>query len=368
LLAGERLALDLKRLEMAYLDQNQREYEIVKHISLRLHNPLALIALKETGRCSVTLPEELFDRDYPGHYMRRIKNVTLTLPAVTGPYTNLNCTLTLRANQIRLNADLPSSRYPRTTNADGTPAADPRFSDDFAAQDSFVTSSGQNDSGMFDLNFRDERYLPFEGAGVISTWDIELPRDTNAFDLESVSDVILKLSYTARDGGAAFKQAARDYAIVPAALSGLRMFSARHEFATEWHQFLNPRPDSANLNLDLDLTRERFPHVRANQQIRIERVQVFVLKKDGTSEWGTERAHLLQVNERDNSGSEIVQAVLELDSATTLRRWNLTPLPPQAGGNLRLQIDLSAAASRSRLANLQDLIIVCNYVVDGGGS
>jgi len=28
--------------------------------------------------------------------------------------------------------------------------------------------------GMPKLNFRDERYLPFEGAGAISTWQLEL--------------------------------------------------------------------------------------------------------------------------------------------------------------------------------------------------
>jgi len=28
-----------------------------------------------------------------------------------------------------------------------------------------VTSTAQNDSGMFELNLKDERYLPFEGAG-----------------------------------------------------------------------------------------------------------------------------------------------------------------------------------------------------------
>jgi hypothetical protein len=29
---------------------------------------------------------------------------------------------------------------------------------------SIATSNAQNDDGMFELNFRDERYLPFEGA------------------------------------------------------------------------------------------------------------------------------------------------------------------------------------------------------------
>src|SRR4029077_3957999 len=34
LLAGDRLSHDLKRLDVAYLDGNKREYELTKHVSL----------------------------------------------------------------------------------------------------------------------------------------------------------------------------------------------------------------------------------------------------------------------------------------------------------------------------------------------
>src|ERR1041385_9184556 len=71
LLAGERLAYDLKHMEVTYLEKNQREYEIVKHISLQSIDPVSLVRLKQTGECFVTLPETLFDVDYAGHYMRR---------------------------------------------------------------------------------------------------------------------------------------------------------------------------------------------------------------------------------------------------------------------------------------------------------
>ena len=101
LLAGERLYHDLKRMEVAYLDQNRREYELTKHVSLALLHPEALVELRETGRCFVELPEALFDLDCPGHYMRRIKAVSLTIPCVTGPYTSVSCTLTLLGNRIR---------------------------------------------------------------------------------------------------------------------------------------------------------------------------------------------------------------------------------------------------------------------------
>ena len=39
LLAGEHLFQDLKRMEVAYLEQNKREYEIAKHVSLHVVEP-----------------------------------------------------------------------------------------------------------------------------------------------------------------------------------------------------------------------------------------------------------------------------------------------------------------------------------------
>ena len=87
-MAGEKLQYDLRRLETAYIEQNRREFELTKHVSLALLDPLALVRLRETGRCFFHLPEEIFDLDFPGHYFRRIKSVSLTLPCVVGPVHN----------------------------------------------------------------------------------------------------------------------------------------------------------------------------------------------------------------------------------------------------------------------------------------
>ena len=70
-----------------------------------------------------------------------------------------------------------------------------------------VTSSGINDSGLFEQG-RDERYRPFEGAGAVSSWRIELPEKHRPFDYRTISDVVLHLQYTARDGGGTFRSAA----------------------------------------------------------------------------------------------------------------------------------------------------------------
>ena len=107
LMAGERLQAGLRQLEQAYISQNKREYEITRNVSLLLHDPVALITLKEAGQCIVEFPEALFDMDYPGQYLRRLESVSLTVPCVAGPYTSVNCTLTLLAHKIRTNSDLP---------------------------------------------------------------------------------------------------------------------------------------------------------------------------------------------------------------------------------------------------------------------
>ena len=106
LLAGEKLLFDVKTMEMAYHDLNQREYELTKHVSLLQVAPLALVQLRATGSCLFTLPEELFDLDGPGHYFRRIRSIGVTLPCVAGPFTSANCTLTLQKSSIRTTADL----------------------------------------------------------------------------------------------------------------------------------------------------------------------------------------------------------------------------------------------------------------------
>lgn len=277
LLAGEQLHLALKRMEQSYLELNRREYEITKHVSLMLHNPAVLIQLKQTGQCEVELPEALFDADYPGHYMRRLKSVSLTIPCVVGPYTSVNCTLTLLSNKTRVK-NIVGSQYDELVDEE-----DDRFVTNFASLQSIATSHGQNDSGMFELNFRDERYLPFEGAGTISRWRIELPRETNAFDFSTLTDLVLHLKYTAREGGSMLRKAAieaRDTLLTNEDAPLARLFSSRHEFPDQWYRFLHPKDTDAKQVLELDLSPERFPFEFRGKEIQIHRVQLFLKFKD----------------------------------------------------------------------------------------
>jgi hypothetical protein len=271
LLSGEKLQYDLRRLETAYLEQNRREFELTKSVSLLLLDPLALVRLKETGRCFFRLPEEIYDLDYPGHYFRRIKSVSLTLPCVVGPYTTISSTLRLVKNSVRIKTGDGDGGYPRNTDDQGLPADDDRFVENSIPVRAIAASHGQNDSGMFELSFRDERYLPFEGAGAISEWSLELFNDNapdfgrslRQFDYGTISDVIVHVKYTAREDAGAFKNAAvahlRDYFSKDGKTPSLRLFNLRQEFPTQWHRFVNPADPSLGNLFNLEMTPKLFP-------------------------------------------------------------------------------------------------------------
>lgn len=229
LLSGEQLHFDLRRMDVSYLENHRREHELTRHVSLLEIDPVALISLRQTGRCEFKVPELLYDMDCPGEYLRRIKSVSVTVPCVAGPYTGVHCKLTLLSSSVR--KDSTGQDYART-------ADDPRFVDDFSAIQSIVTSTAQNDPGLFESNLRDERYLPFEGAGAISSWRLELPSRVRQIDYDTIGHVVLHVRYTARDGGGRLRDlASLDVEERLGQLAPVRLFSIRHDFPTEWARF-----------------------------------------------------------------------------------------------------------------------------------
>jgi hypothetical protein len=376
LLSGEKLFQDLKRLEVAYLDQNLREYEISKSISLLLLDPSAFVTLKLTGSCLINLPEAYFDMDYPGHYLRRIRNVSLTIPCVTGPYTSVNCTLTLLQSRIRLNNSLPTG----SAYAEKPVGSDSRFAYNFSATESIATSTAQNDSGLFEVNFRDERYLPFEGSGVISQWQLDMPLDSNAFDFETITDLIVNLRYSARNGGDSLRTAAKKAALLPPGANPIpplssgnqsppqfppqsnlqRYFSLRHEYPTEWYKLMNPPAAASGAagtpTMQIDLGKERFPfQYRSSKTITITEAQFITVthgQPSGTVPTVTSGAgNSAQTKTAPNGSPQNNTTVFSI------------PTPPQPsalaqGGPVCWTLTFNAA-----LTAVADIILICTYSV-----
>jgi hypothetical protein len=272
LLSGEALYLDLKRMELAYHENNKREYELTKHVSLRQLNPVALLTLQATGSCQFTIPEWVFDLDTPGHYMRRIKTVSLSIPSVAGPYTSVNCTLTLTKSSLR---KLPAidDGYARQGSEDN------RFVDYFSASQSVVTSTGQNDSGLFETNLHDEQLLPFEGAGAEAFFTLDLPPKFRQFDYNTCSDVFLIYRYTARPGGAQLAEKATEHLqelLKQANNSGLvTLVSLQQDFPSEWYRFDN---GGRIADFKAKVKKTFFPYFVQESNLAINKVVLYVVQ------------------------------------------------------------------------------------------
>jgi hypothetical protein len=305
LLAGERLQLSLRQMESAYLDLNRREYEVTRHLSLRQEFPEEFLRLKLTGRAEIEVPESLFDNDYPGQYMRRIKNVTVTLPCVVGPYTGVQCQLTLLGSTTRIDPRATPVRECAHGGACGcedpvgdyrAAPEDPRVVRSYAATEAIATSSGQSDAGLFELSFRDERYLPFEFAGAVSRWRIELPPENNRFDLDTVTDLVLHLDYTAREGGEPLRRAAAAGARDRLPGAGSRLFDVYQDLPDAWSRLRGAEGEAV---LPLRLGREHFPYLPGGPGIEITRTTL-ILELDDADERGDHRVRFVAGHEHEH--------------------------------------------------------------------
>lgn len=233
LTAGESLKLNLIKMDAAYLANNPRLLQINKTISVRQllgkTDPVdseqeiawptfvAGLLADTSGAAQIELNQELFDSDYPGHYLRRIKRMSVSLPVTVGPYQDIRATLTQTYNAVTLAPSIDATKYLR--DPDNGINGDVR--ENLRASQEIALSSGINDDGLFTFDFDDERYLPFEGTGAVSRWSLQFPTRSPADDEErqkiiaSLTDVILHVQYTAANGGQAFAEQVNDLHLAP---------------------------------------------------------------------------------------------------------------------------------------------------------
>jgi hypothetical protein len=259
LLAGDKLAHDLERLDLAYMDRDVREFELRKSISLAELSPGALQDLREDASCSFSLPAVIFDLDHPGHYLRRIRAVRLTIPAVVGPHTTLGASLELGLHHIHESPDAEESYVTRS-----------------GAGQAIATSTAMQDGGVFNLDFKDERYLPFEYAGAVSDWTLRLPGALRQFDYRTIEDVVIHIDYTAREGGYGLRTAREGELIaeVNAALEDqplVQLVVVHEAFPNEWEQFFAVDGDGNHI-LTLPVALGHFPYFARRNGIEVHHI------------------------------------------------------------------------------------------------
>jgi hypothetical protein len=337
-MAGELLQLELRRMDAAYVEQNKREYEITKHVSLAEVAPEELMKLRDGLPASVELPEKLFEQDWPGHYLRRIKSVSVTVPVTNAPYGSVSCKLSLAQNKIR--------------KAPGTGSGDENFYTDYHRTEAIVTSSGQNDGGLFELIFRDERYLPFEGAGALSTWDISLKKEGNRFDATTIHDVVLHVRYTAREAG-------NNTIAAPTGVTGSRLFSAKTDFPAEWYAFVEGTGAPAVHELEMPIVLRHFQPLVGKMPTKITSFQLYARRSSG----GVDPISLHVKKPTETSAAEHPLGVVPnapnttqtimTETATGSQDINLLPETPNSLARWRI--------TTTEAQNLEDIWMSCTY-------
>lgn len=208
LLCGEALMLNLVTMEEAYLKWEARALDVDRTVSLAefyQHMPNGFdlpdtirklingessgpignddnkVSLEQnTLSATIKIADLKLPEDYPTDLklgnVRRIKQISVSLPALLGPYQDIQAVLEYTGN-LQL--------------SNGCKA--------------IAISRGVNDSGQFQLDFNDSKYLPFEGIPIEDQGGLtlQLPNATEKQKalLNSLTDIILHIRYTIRDNG-----------------------------------------------------------------------------------------------------------------------------------------------------------------------
>jgi hypothetical protein len=92
----------------------------------------------------------------------------------------------------------------------------------------------------------------------VSQWRVDVPADVRQFDFDTISDVILHLRYTAREGGQQLKAAStknlQNLINKAQTVGSVRLFSVRHEFPSEWARFRSVDFSAGALTAGMTLT------------------------------------------------------------------------------------------------------------------
>jgi hypothetical protein len=203
---------------------------------------------------------------------------------------------------------------------------------------------------------------------------LKLPADPSQgdpcqFDYDTISDVILHIRYTAREGGDPLKLAARTSLLnlMEDAMGyrQVRLFSLRHEFPTEWHRFLNTADANGDHVQAFSLTKDRFPFLFQGRTIKVNQVDLL-----GVSKSDADLPQLtLQVSApgdqalRLDDGADIGR-LAQKTANQTVANTDFSIVVKSVKDEANWTLTVLQAGVEASLAQLEDILVVCHYTVD----
>jgi peptidoglycan hydrolase-like protein with peptidoglycan-binding domain len=349
LTGSARLLQDIFQLDQYAFETDRRKLQLTKTLSLARLAPAEFQRFRESGVLRFNTPLEMFDGDFPGHYLRLIKSVRTSVIALIPPTEGIKATLsTTGISRVVID----SGGTFQTTAVRRPP-------------ESVALSSPINATGLFELTPQTgEMLLPFEGMGVDTAWEFQMPKAANQFDYRTIADVLLTIEYTALNSFDYRRQVIQE---LDDTISADRPFSFRQEFADAWYDLNHPElidsPDEQMI-VTFETRREDFPP--NINELRIQHVVLFYARKEGSPFEVTAGLTFTRVG-----GSPVGGSATTNDGIASTRRgnapsWNgMIGATPVGTWRLDLTADL-LGDSRSvneviRDEDIEDILFVITY-------
>ncbi|MES2742017.1 MAG: hypothetical protein V4754_13835 [Pseudomonadota bacterium] len=225
LLAADTLMADVQSFTYDLITSaTAKEQPVRQTISLAQRYPFLFeTALRATGRMQFQTNLDDFDAVYPGTYAGRIEQVEVSVDGIV-PAQGISGTLT--------NAGISHFRTPPPW-APGSDGVKHRVQ----PRDVLVLSDYdlRGDALLVDSDRRKRRV--FEGAGLASSWTLDLPKAVNRFDYQALLDVRLTFTYRTRYSPELRETVLAELATRPQALQRQRPVPLRWLFPDAFFSF-----------------------------------------------------------------------------------------------------------------------------------
>jgi hypothetical protein len=249
-------------LDQYAFETNRRKLQLAKTISLALLSPAEFQRFTETGTLIFATPMEMFDRGFPGHYLRLIRRVKTSVIALIPPIQGIHATLTASGlSRTVIGPDIFQTVPIRR---------DPEF---------VALTSPANSTGVIEMEpLQTDMLLPFEGNGVDATWEFRMPKAANQFDYRTIADVLITIEYTALNS---FDFRQQVIETLNPKFSADRPISFRIQLADQWYNLHNPDQTKVPMTVRFKTLREDFPpNIEA---LKIQQILLYFVRGNGQS-------------------------------------------------------------------------------------
>jgi hypothetical protein len=342
LTGSARLLEDITSLDEYAVSTNRRKLQLTKTFSLSRLDGLAFQSFRETGVMPFETALSVFDLDFPGHYLRLIRQVRTSVVALIPPVDGIHATL---FNPGRSHVVIGSGSSFRTTTI-------------IRETQSVALTSPRDASGVVELLPEDTGLLlPFEGLGVASSWIFTLPRASNLFDFNTIADVLVTIEYTALESSSLRAR------VVRALRNTVRLeraYSLRQDFADAWYDLHNPDQSATPMQVALDIAREDFPPNL--DRLAIEQLIVHV----GVDRGAPFDLPITLSFEPEGSTARFLGTATAVDGTVSTRRANGSSWTPMLGaspvGSFVLSLpDSPALRSRFTAEEIGDILFIVSF-------